>query len=309
MGGGASADFKPKLQEASKDDLVKILGTLPPGDLAKLEHAVGNAVLAEKESTSSKEESPWMSLPVFAAMKKDSAPFLHQFFAKVADIAKAEVKKALEDPARMSALAVDPKAKEEYDEAIMKEHMGELLPLIEKSFHHHDRSKNGVLDVEESSVFFKNLVSENSSCMTAVTEWSTKTMMDFQFKQMSDMIQAMGGPEALKEAKKDASAQAEQILKTHRKIIKEMEKEYSDAKQERDAAAFKVIDINEDGKLQKTEVLDAFTIGSAKHKAMMKALGFDEREMEARLMGGAGEALSGIDMEKMEASGDECSIM
>lgn len=310
MGAAASTDdLKTQLQTASKDDLCKLLSSLPPDNVAKLERAVDNVALPKEELAASKDRSSWMSLPVFAAMKKESAPFLHQFFQKMTDISKAEAKKALEDPASMAAIALDPKKKEEHDAKTMEEHAPVLLPLIEKSFDHHDRSKNGVLDVEESAVFFKNLVSENTEFMAAITEWSIKTMVDFQFKQMADMIQAMGGPEKLKEAKKEASEKVDQMLKSQQNIIRALEKEYLDAKQERDGATFKVLDVNEDGKLQKTEVVEAFTPSSAKYKAMMSALGFDEKEMETRMTAAAmadAEALGAADM---KAGGDECTIM
>merc|ERR1711862_252477 len=91
------------------------------------------------------------------------------------------------------------------------------------------------------------------------------------------------GPEAVKEAKAEFKEQMEQGRKELKKQLDEQKADYEKYKEAKDAAAFKVMDVNGDGTLCKKEFVDALTPDTAKNNQFLKELGFD---VEAACMAG-----------------------
>eukprot|EP00930_Biecheleria_cincta_P036365 TRINITY_DN24947_c0_g1_i1.p2 TRINITY_DN24947_c0_g1~~TRINITY_DN24947_c0_g1_i1.p2 ORF type:complete len:205 (+),score=48.83 TRINITY_DN24947_c0_g1_i1:157-771(+) len=118
---------------------------------------------------------------------------------------------------------------------------GQLFPLIVEAFKSFDKDGDNILNPTEAGDFFSHFVSERMgfhSAMMTVAAWKS---MD--------------------------TSKGQQQLKA-----------YTENKHSMDAQAFRVLTSDEDGYLQIHEVVDALSVDTTRHKAMLRAFGLDSEE-------------------------------
>lgn len=235
MGAGASADIEGKIKAASDEELATALASLSDADKAKLMGALG----------------------------LEEAPYLSQAFKVLADGMRKMMEVGFSDE----------EPNPEQIQKDMEAMMGSARELMAKSFDHHDKSGDGVLGKEEAAAFFKHLLDENGDLMMNMQEFAVKQSMEAMakaFAEQGDMPEDVKA-DMIAEIKKSCK---EQLDGSKQEIAAAMV-EYKANKEERDAAAFAVVDTAGDGTLNKEEFLEAFTFGSEKQAEVFKALGFD----------------------------------
>jgi len=213
-----------------------------------------------------------------AALAEESdAPFLREAFGIMTKCVTQLTMAAMEmgegdDTSKLEAAMAEEQAMQE-----------QFTELLGKSFDHHNKSGSGVLDAEEAKTFFNNLVSESGAFLEAIVSISCKKMGEQAVKAMVGAMSAedpegdpgvkmamIGGfREGLKSGMADAKIQCAKQLE-----------EYKANKEERDAAAFAIIDADGTGSIGKEEFLAAFTPGSEKSDQVMAALGLEPPEPE-----------------------------
>merc|ERR1712196_749773 len=88
------------------------------------------------------------------------------------------------------------------------------------------------------------------------------------------MMASMMGKKEAKSMEKEAKQQLDAQLKAQAADYKKRIEEYKKNKEERDAAAFKVMDTSEDGKIQLDEFLATLDPNGSKQSELLVALGF-----------------------------------
>lgn len=199
--------------------------------------------------------------------KSEEAPYLRELYQKIYKISSDKLENM--DMDKMMEMAFDPElmAAEKAKQAAFIE--TECKPLLEKSFQKHDKNGNGTLSPEEAAAFFKNVTFEATEFVKAIAGMS----LMFGLKQSIDMMVQMVPPEQMKEMAEEIKSQMSTQIDMMKKMIEKMKEDYLANKAELDAAAFKVVDTNGDGTLQKQEFIAAFEQDSEKNLAFMKALG------------------------------------
>lgn len=210
-------------------------------------------------------------------MAAEAAPYLHEYF----QVVKEHTTKAQE---QNMSLMFDPKVRLEAVQEKAAELKAEMIekttPILERSFDHHDTKKNGVLDAEEAAVFFSHLVAEQGEFLNVTGALTIKKAID----QMLPMINSMPVEDADREAfKAEMEVQSKDAIDMITAKMNDAAEEYKANKAERDAAMFKVIDVNGDGTLQKGEFTSVFS-DEAKMKEMVKTMGFDSDKIGAEAM-------------------------
>jgi len=244
MGAGASATTAEQLKEAPQDDVKAVLAALPSEDQAKVREAL--AALAPPTTKTNVAEG--------------DAPFLKQAFQLIAD----EFKQMIEYG--MSGEDVDPdKMDKDMEAALVKQ-----KELMGKSFDNHDTGGNGLLEKDEATVFFKNLLAEQGGLMENMFAIGLKSSTD---KVIEETRKSTDFPE---EQKADLIAEMrkrmEDMVADAKKNITAALEDYKANKDERDAAAFKVVDTSGNGTLERAEFLEAFSFGSDKNSQVFEAL-------------------------------------
>jgi len=156
-----------------------------------------------------------------------------------------------------------------------------LRPIIARAFDHHDTKKNGILDAEESKVFFDHYI-------TRLAKFS-KSMGKFQVQQSQKMALAMtggmlGGGMA-SQMQDMMKQQANKAMKQSEKMIDDSLKQYRARPAQYNQAAFTLLDENKDGKLVKEVVVEAFMPGTAKNLAFSNCFPTGPEKMMQRAMG------------------------
>lgn len=157
-------------------------------------------------------------------------------------------------------------------------------PVLKKSFELHDTKKTGVLDAEEAKLFFSHLVHEECGTEVALA----KSQAAQQAQSMMGMLVAMLPPEQMEEQIETIKAE---VLDSMKKDAEQKVERYRKNKDEHDAAAFKLIDLNGDGRLQLEEFLAFFEPSTDKNNELMNALGYMsnmEMMFSKRVRSGAG---------------------
>lgn len=208
----------------------------------------------------------------------DPAPYLTQFYRMVSkelDEVVPTQEKAIKKLVESGAETEMAKKKEKMEAKIAKEGK----PILEKSFNHHDTKQTGVLDKEEAAVFFKHVVEKQGPLM----ENTFKQMMVFSIKVALVAMKEMFGGELPEGMREKVEADLEPKVEELRTVIRELVEDYDKNKAELNAAAFKVMDTNGDGTLQKTEFLAAMMPGGPKNQEFLEALGFNEQLIQAKV--------------------------
>eukprot|EP00927_Polykrikos_kofoidii_P074439 TRINITY_DN7042_c0_g2_i2.p1 TRINITY_DN7042_c0_g2~~TRINITY_DN7042_c0_g2_i2.p1 ORF type:complete len:237 (-),score=52.33 TRINITY_DN7042_c0_g2_i2:89-799(-) len=228
---------------------------------------------------------------------KGPSPCLHEYFAQQIAFARAELKNAQTNFEEAIALSQNPEAFKKKREDSQEKLWSILLPLIEKSFDHHDTLQNGVLEPEESRVFCQHYVDEQSEFIVSLQGMVQRETMQQVMKAMSGM--------GLKDnhSKEQMEARvAYEMSKIHGLVQKQVAA-YVEDKVNRDLDAFAVIDVNGDGKLQKDEVVQAMLPNTPKNLEFLNALGVNPEALAKQQL-----QQMGISME-VDANKTECKQM
>eukprot|EP00392_Amoebophrya_sp_AT5.2_P009746 g9774.t1 len=153
-----------------------------------------------------------------------------------------------------------------------------LVPIIKKSFAHHDVDRNGVLSKQESSRFFNHFAKDLRSLVLATMKQAVAEKLDKMVAQMH--------PDFSPQKKQDvANTGFQKLFWDMETCAEELYKEnYLKEKKDRDLAAFAVVDTSGDGMLQEQEVVDCLKVGSKKNEELIEALGFGKNEIQKKLM-------------------------
>lgn len=197
------------------------------------------------------------------------APFIHQFFKVVGGIA-GEVMMADEYEAYFEGK----KGMTEKDLqnmmrawqqknviAKMERIQTEGVPLLTKSFQHHDSDSDNVLNRDEAAKFFAHVVAEEGPFLEMVISACNVKMWNMMRMVGEDEFMSHGGDD--------------QDMQNFQEKVEKMKAAYLANKADRDLAAFMVCDTNGDGTLQLDEVVAALMPGGNKNDAFIAALGFE----------------------------------
>eukprot|EP00927_Polykrikos_kofoidii_P047245 TRINITY_DN4135_c1_g1_i1.p1 TRINITY_DN4135_c1_g1~~TRINITY_DN4135_c1_g1_i1.p1 ORF type:complete len:284 (-),score=86.52 TRINITY_DN4135_c1_g1_i1:136-987(-) len=159
----------------------------------------------------------------------------------------------------------------------------EFVSLLEQSFDHHNTEGTGVLSPEEAQIFFSNLVAESGGFMQNIAITCMRTMsMTMLTQVIAQMDEASAGddnmtPEAKAAVKMQVISGMKEGMQAEigqlKASIELQIADYKANKEERDAAAFKVLDSSGNGTIEKEEFKEAFTPETEKNNQLMEALG------------------------------------
>jgi len=212
-----------------------------------------------------------------------SAPYLKQYFEVVS---KGVEELASMDMGEMMAMAFDPEKKKAFEKKTEDQNT-QLKELVTKSFKHHDTKDTNVLDKEEATVFFTHLVDEQTCFIPAVAQIAIKKSIEMGIQMMAGF---MGEDSAdVKEGRENIEKMVQEGVKEAKENAQKAKEDYYKNKVDRDAAAFKVIDVNNDGTIQLEELIAAMTPNDPKMNALMAALGITEMPTTGAGPGGGGQ--------------------
>jgi len=280
MGAGASAEVAGKIKDASPEQVSEVLSGLPAEKKAELQAALGNEAADEAESpylaalktalasgAAEEEKAAPAEAPAEAAGAEEepvatAAPYLSEAFKLVADGFKRTLESAM----------TDEYADAQNMETEMIECMAKCHELLGKSFDHHDKAGNGVLDKEEAAVFFKHLLGANGAMMETIVETGVRIPLEKIIKDIKASTEM--GDEEKAAAIAETKTQLQEMVDAQKAATASQMADYKDNKAERDAKAFKVVDTSGDGTLQRGEFMAALEFGSEKNQLLMSELGF-----------------------------------
>lgn len=190
-----------------------------------------------------------------------SAPHLKEFFAeklKFQDSDPAEAMAttiALGGPDAAEVLGREKKWFDETGKAILA-----------KSFEHHDKDKTKKLDKSEAAKFFANLVQEEQTFVAAMSEAGVRASLGGLL-----MVAKSAG---MKKSEEKVAAQIKKLVAAAKKDAAQRQKNYKANKKDFDEAAFKIMDLNDDGSVGLEEFLTFFDPSTDRHDLLLVELGF-----------------------------------
>lgn len=261
MGAGSSAtaaEIDSQIKDASQEDVNAAVAGLSAEKRTQLLATLKGAAPSAPE-TSSKEADVGEAA---TAGVGSEAPFLHQAFKLITEAFKDAMIKGMSGEANVNP--------EELEQE-MERTLTKAKELMGKSFDHHDKSANGVLDKVEAAAFFKHLLEEQGGLMEHIIEVGVRKSTELMIKEMKKCTDVPEGENA--DMIKAMKASVNETLAESKKMIEDSLGGYKANKEERDAAAFKLVDTAGNGTLSKDEFLDAMTFGSEKNAKVFEALG------------------------------------
>jgi hypothetical protein len=208
-------------------------------------------------------------------LAKDPKPFLEQFFKEASDYAGSCM-----DLTFGNILAIishgDPNTY--IQDQLEGWHRRKGKPLIAKSVDHHDINGDGVLDADESQLFFKHLM----KCQVKFREFTSKLMVckliRLQIETQLSNIPTSDKEALQKKLEKDVMPQLQYQLQALDKAAEEL---FADEAKLKSGSkeAFALMDTNKDNTLSVEEVAAVLSPLSEKSTAFYKALGLDITEI------------------------------
>lgn len=222
-----------------------------------------------------------------ASASKD-APHLAEYFKKLMEKTKHTQEEAAN--AGMEMLMGGGTKMKEMKQEMVDWYEKEGKPVLEKSFKHHDKDDSKALEREEAKVFFLNLIQETETFTAALAQTTAKMQLQTTTKMMAGMI----GKKEAKAMEKQMKEQLDAHLKAQAADLKKRIEAYKKNKEELDAAAFKVMDTREDGKIQLDEFLATLDPNGSKQPELLVALGFmtEQEKVQADAMKQMGEGMA-----------------
>eukprot|EP00747_Dinoflagellata_sp_TGD_P186543 gnl/TRDRNA2_/TRDRNA2_43617_c0_seq1.p1 gnl/TRDRNA2_/TRDRNA2_43617_c0~~gnl/TRDRNA2_/TRDRNA2_43617_c0_seq1.p1 ORF type:complete len:261 (+),score=73.98 gnl/TRDRNA2_/TRDRNA2_43617_c0_seq1:168-950(+) len=229
---------------------------------------------------------------------KVQAPYLTQYFDEVLRLSKENIEAneaSMKDPELSAKLAANPEVAKAKEKEFAEKAEKILRPLIEQSFDHHDKDKNGILDMEESREFFDHFVKLHEPVKLANAEMAVRMTLERALPQMLAQMMAQVRTaydedtanqmeRMMKDSfKEEVGPEIEKSVQVARMVIEEFGVEYQENKAARDKDAFAVIDVNGDGQLQKEEVIEGLVPGTERNKKFIAAFGYDEQKVQIRM--------------------------
>jgi len=275
MGSGASSTgVATALENTSQGELEQALSGLTPEGRAKL--AASLALFVANGAAAGAGCSTAPATAEAETEKPSESPYLKEYF-------EIQVKAMSETIDMVPLLLFDENAKEKMDSK-RSETIALLKVPLQKSFKRHAVKGNDILDREEAAAFFKHLVEENIHFVKAYTASISMKSIETSVGMGAGILEAMADSDEDKAAFQDFQnairAGCEEGVKASVQMIEEAMKQqmadYLANRAERNAAAFKIMDKNEDGTLQLAEIEEILLaeMDSDKALAFMEALGF-----------------------------------
>jgi len=194
-----------------------------------------------------------------------------------------------------------------------------LKIIVGKSFDFHDKNNNGILDEEESQLFFQHFVDR----FVAYYEHHECLSTDMALRAQSDMLELHQFDTGVtEEVVSELIAKAEAAKIKFHSGAKARAAAYAEDRTEKNNTAFKVLDVNKDSKLTKEAVVDALFPDTVQYFELMAALGMltpedvesqqrgkaemaELKQMSAAYssMGGMGKGMMQMGEVKVEVSG------
>lgn len=210
------------------------------------------------------------------------SPSIDKYFRTLQKLNTDYLKSGVTDPMVVMAAMFDEakqrelKAKEDaHNQSLIKQ----LTPFIEKSFDEHNTSvRDDQLDAIESELWFSHYVYYKAKHDEAMMIVAEKAGNDAALKALKMM-----GPlpsEFTADFKKQMKEKLERAKEQFKTMMVRLQEEYKANQSERNAAARKVLDSNDDGKIVKAEIVAALLPGNPKSDEFLTALGFGERQMK-----------------------------
>lgn len=212
-----------------------------------------------------------------------SEPCSH--FQEFFDLQAKHAGEQMPDMTDMFAMLKDPALmQKKQDEAQKKqvEFEADLKLILEKCFDHYDVNKTQSLGPKACGDLFSHYIDKQSRFLVDMQEKMEKETMtggaDMAQRMLGPMPPLMGGMDH-EEEKKEALAKMDKHYERVRKQMEERVSEYRADKARRDAATLEVLDVNGDGKLQKSEIVEGLLPSTAKNSALLRALGINPESM------------------------------
>eukprot|EP00747_Dinoflagellata_sp_TGD_P180848 gnl/TRDRNA2_/TRDRNA2_33986_c0_seq1.p1 gnl/TRDRNA2_/TRDRNA2_33986_c0~~gnl/TRDRNA2_/TRDRNA2_33986_c0_seq1.p1 ORF type:complete len:260 (-),score=84.97 gnl/TRDRNA2_/TRDRNA2_33986_c0_seq1:55-834(-) len=216
------------------------------------------------------------------------APHLDEYFETLKDVMTGPVTTGIQEVTTLVVQAImgeDEGKKTELIEKMKKlsaeaeEAKEPLKDILRKAFDLHDGDKNGILDEEEAEIFFQDFVERYVPFTCKCTNEMLDKALATQMKQLEATMEGM--PELLETCKSNLTKQVKEQRSTLVASFKAKGDAYKADKAAKDKAAFAVLDVNGDGKLQKEEVVNGFFPDTGKYVELNQALGLmTEAEVE-----------------------------
>merc|ERR1712007_375115 len=155
-----------------------------------------------------------------------------------------------------------------------------LTPIIEMSFDYYDKDHNQVLSQDESRLFVENYVDEQGQFFVCLEEILIREflehMLEMSFthnnrssRRLNDMAM-----------KRIIEEQIDEKMEGIRAKVKGLVENYRAHRFELDSAVFKVLDANNDGQLQREEVVEALLPKTPKNMELLATLGVTKAELQ-----------------------------
>lgn len=204
---------------------------------------------------------------------------------------KAILVQALGDGCAEETLRELLKATELSWERADKELVSKLRPQIERMFYRHDSERSGVLSPEQATVFFGDVVKEANAMSEAVMVCVLdRTLSDAVRFLRSDISTAMQSLQVLCSHECDWSSQVSDLMQLAARAAQdhlwEMKEDYLEHREQRNKAAFDVLDAHGSGGLSLIDVVQGLLPGTAANHSFCTALGFTHPERGEALVPG-----------------------
>jgi len=178
----------------------------------------------------------------------------------------------------MMDLMFDPEQQAAYEKEQEAFH-AELKTLIEKAFKAHDTSGDKLLCKEEAEKFFANCAAEQALMAEAMMKMAL--CVGFRAEMKPNIEAGMVDASDMEAFKATMKANCAQALEGMKATKQQLMDGYNADKAGRNAAAFKVADVNGDGTLSLDEAISLLTPGQPHFEAFCEALGFPGMNIEA----------------------------